>query len=896
MKLQLRYSHQPQQRVNAVCLRGENASTWLKEIGTWQIPVHKLRCFILPQSIRNVAPAALFVVFDNPQLARELTLLEPYTAVIPGFFIPINTVLFPEITKEELSAHQRWPYMVYHPVIGVTGFEDKDVAELSSLFFCGDSSGADWSYANPGIMPKPLFHAISLQQPTVEELLNEIQKNIGHKSLFDIPEKDKPTAAEKIVDTVKHHLFKALQNALNRITTLLTGDNAYGNVSKESWLDKTNRWLQENIDDIEKKRKDEINRLLNMFDDDTDEALQYAIPLDSPYLNRGTPGRSGATLIKNPVNFNLGRLGGGKVVDSWDIGDRYNDLRSKYMAAAQREIDKNDCKKAAYIYAHLLGDYAAAANVLEQGKQYREAAIIWKDHLKNIPAAAECLERGALYNEAIDLYKDMNRTEKIGDLYGLMDDHNNAAVYYEKHITSKLSDNDYIDAARVIDEKLASPGRAKEVLLRGWQHAYQYEQCLKKYFDIAMQTQKEATAVMAQKLFSDGIPPHKKLSFLNVMDGVNQQLNDPSFADAAREIAFDIVHAEAEEGNLPALHQLKKFIPDDKLIAADTSRYVNNNRSMAASKKQGTFFIDKEISWIKAIWHLSQFLAIGIKNETLYLVRGNWYQNLEYYSWERAVGGIANLTFISSPFYSDHVILHASDGVPVTRKTLPKNKYFSSKLIVNCPVWLHKGAAQFIIDEQQQIVKFEMKPGSATLHYYDIEGALKKSVNCTFNDETILSTAWSMFPFLAKRGDYYYSYRDKYLLAVDQSGNGVSYGLDTLIRFVAVSAESMTVRMIVSTNKGCLLFKPEKQKFNLQEDFFATDLTPSAITFINDQFFAITEKLKVAVFEISDNTVTQKGNFVSGNPVVAILPGTISDEFAVLENNGKISFFDVHHL
>lgn len=894
MKVALRYSDHTALPVKAACIRGSNIAGWLKEISRWEIPVDQMDCYLLPQSIRSVEAAGLFVIFKNATGGTKIDFLEPYCCIGEKIFLPVNTMLSPEINSMELKTIFRWPVQVFHPTIGLIGFEKEDAINLADMFFFGDPVQQDWSFAHPGILTRPAFNQINFMQPSAEELMKDIKEEIGQKSLFDIGKEKEGdhSAIEKIFDNIKYGVLKSLFAGAGFIGKILPeeGNINYNNSGKEGLFEKISKWLQQNLEELEKKRKDEISRLLNLFDENTDEALQYAIPLDSPYLNRGSSEPVSSRLSRNPLDFNLGRLGGGRRVDSWDVSDRYSELRAKYLKAAQKEIEQKDFKKAAYVYAHLLGDYNSAANVLEQGKMYREAAALHKDHLKNIPAAAECLERGALYNEAIELYKDLKKDEKIGDLYKILEQPVQAEVYYEKHIDVKISNNDYLDAARVISEKLEVTDRAKETLLEGWKHTYQAEACLKKYFDLVIKTDNETAAEKANTIFSKHTPKHKRLPFLNVLEYVHFKKNDEAFTAAAQEIAYEVAHAETEEGNVPVLHDLKKFFPNDKLIGSDTSRYTSSSRSFSSqSNILKAILLDESIQWVKAAWHRNQFLAVGIKNSYLHMVRGNWYGNLEYYSWTNAIKPGTNFNFINAPYYSNHIIIHSSAGIPITRKNLPKNKYFPDALVVNCPVWLHNGNAQFIINEQQDICKLEIAEGVMTLHHYNVDGELKRSVNCSFENDPPASSSIVSYPYMVNNGGFYYTYKDKHFIAVSGEGIARTCQFDTLIRFFSASHSLSKPCLIISTNKGCVLCRPEGGDLNITHRFFAPKITPSLISFITSNRFVITEKTKAFLFEIAGDTATMIEQFNTQHNIIAALPTSVRSQFALLEENGRMT-------
>lgn len=900
MILQLQHIEQSHQTVSAAFLRGSDVRLWLLEIGRWNISTNELDCYLIPQSVHSTEAAGLFVEFKNVEICRKLDILEPYYCIAQKVFIPINTKLYPEVNSEELNTIFLWEMQVFHPAIGLTGFEKKDQIHLADLFDYGQGLQNDWSFAHPGLPDRLLLMQIMVTQPSSAEIIDAIKESIDAKPLEEIPlKKDSSTTwLGKIFDMLKLVLFSLIYGLLSLLGKIFSGTNSTRryNVSDgdEGLLQKFQRWLQVNMEELQKKRDKEINRLLDMFDENTDEALQYAIPLDSPYLNRGTQTASDS-LFRNPFNFNLSKLGGGTVVDGWDLGSRYTDLRTKYINAAQKQIELKDFKKAAYVYAHLLGDYHNAANVLEQGNFYREAAALYKDHLKNIPAAASCLERGGLYIEAIEIYKDLRQDEKTADLYKKINQSSNADEYYEKAVVSKLNNSDYLDASRVMNEKMDQPERAKITLMDGWNNANQYEPCLRKFFDIVQATEADRTEEIVGNIYSKEAPKYKRASLLNVLEYVNKKHADETVKEKVQNVAFEIIHDEAVDGNIQILQSLKRFVPGDLLIGADANRYVSNSKKMAFDDEPTkSLHLDKNIKWLKAISHRNQFLAVGIKNGSLHMARGNWYGNFEYYSWNTPIENYTRITFIHAPYHTNQIYLHTSGASIINKKDLPKNKYFTESLTISCPIWLQKGAPVVAIGEDRDSYKLETIGDNVTLHEYSVDGPLKRSTVIKFKDKKYNPSFYSTTSPLIYRNGYYYTFNEKQILLFSKKGKGFAFELETGIRLIAAPDPVHDLYLIVSTNKGCYIAKPDKEQLNLNEQVFARDYIPNQIVFIGALRFVLAEKKRAVLFEIdSNNEPAILQMFETHNTIVGVLQGNNRNQFGLLEESGRVSICEI---
>ena len=891
MKIELRYNGITLSTASAAFIRGNEATAWLSEIDRWGLSLDTLECYILPQSIRDNSPAGLFVIFKEPAKAAGLDLQSPYTCIGSRLYIPVDATLWPPTSTDELKSLLAWELQVFHPVSGLVGFGTNDCVHPADLFLYEAPVDADWSFAHPGLAARPGLQAIHVKQPGAEELMEAIKEEIGQKSLDELPLSPgkERSSLEKISDLLKYAILKGIIGSMEGISKLLPeGNGAPGN---EGLLQKLFNRVLQSMDALQKRRNDEIRRLLDLFEKDSSEALQYAIPLNSPYLNRGTEQASN-TLGRRSAEFNLRKLGGGSATDQWDVGNFYGDLRARYLRAAQKETDQRDFKKAAYIYAHLLGDYPSAANVLQQGGMYREAAAIYKDHLKNNLMAAECLEKGRLYHEAIDLYKNLHHDEKIGDLYTLLQEPENAQAYFETHIDKKLLHKDYLDAARVLQEKLHQDDRARQVLLDGWKSVYQPEPCLKKYFELLPATGDDTTEKAVRDIYTAHTPPHKRLDFLNVLEHVNKKKPDARLTDTSLGIAYDIIHQETDSGNTSALHNLKRFLPADKLVGQDAGRYIANKPVKKLSDNAKLFHLDQSVTWITATWHRNQFLVLGLKDGYLQMARGNWRGHFEYYSWENAIKPRSALTFITSPYVSNMVFVHSTSDLPLTRKNLPKSKHFAESLTVYCPVFLHKGSRQLIICAENQVRRLENVDGIMTIRRDSMDGHLQRTSHCLFpNGESIPGTSIDKPLFIEQQGRFY-THTGKHFLVLKENGPSRIFNLDTGIRLFASALLYNSFYLIISTNKGCFLARPSDGELNIVNEPFAPELTPHLITVISDSQFVLAEKTKATLFELTGDHPRVINVYDTPTKIVGVLPTSSRDQFGLVEESGRVVLCD----
>ena len=218
-----------------------------------------------------------------------------------------------------------------------------------------------------------------------------------------------------------------------------------------------------------------------MLQEDPDEGLRYALPLE------GTPRRgsapAGNELTRRNVQFNLQQLPASGPAGIWEVSQqRFESLRDKYRELANRELSLGRHRRAAYIFAHLLGDMHSAAAALRAGAHWREAAILYRDRLNRPQIAAECLEEGQLWTEAIDLYLPLESFEKVGDLYRKIGQDEQADEAFRRAVTRQLIAGDYLEAARLAEQKLNAPHEALQYLTAAWPNSHQAIACLNQKF------------------------------------------------------------------------------------------------------------------------------------------------------------------------------------------------------------------------------------------------------------------------------------------------------------------------------------------------------------------------------------------------------------------------------
>ena len=647
--------------------------TWLAEIEQWGIDLNRLSCFLLPASLKTPTASGLFVLFRFPNDAEKLELMAPYGRIGQKLFLPTDAELFPQTTPAELDRLLNWEVQIFHPSIGLVGLSQKDQLSFADVIRFGSPQPTSWSMAKVGIPPKVRLTHIELEAQDQDTWMESLQQEMRKRPLDEIPP-DPKEEGESLFGSLGRLGLGGLISATDALRDLFQSDETDGKGSSEPGaLDRLSQWAKGKMDDLQARRNQQLNRLLNLFERNIDEALKYAIPLDSPYLNRGTAPPSDRLGRRN-TNFNLGNLGGGGRADYWDIGSFYPNLRRKYQEAARKAIQAGDFRKAAYIYAHLLGDFRSAANVLRQGKYYREAAALYRDHLKDKRAAVRCLEEGGLLLEAIEIYLELKQHEKAGDLYLQLDQAEQAEKQYRICVQIELEKEKYLEACRLLLSKLDAEEEARAILLKGWQSSPQADLCLRKYADLIARDQEENLHEHIEQIFQEQTIGQRRELFLKTLVHINNKHRDEALLETSRQISYEVISEQIHEGKLGMLHSLREFLPGDRLIGSDTSRYKHLFRNRPPSKRPGPdnreyepyLFLElsyPEMSiWTQAISCGEMLFATGLKTGKAIVVRANVEGHMEYNSWDIS-GPISHAKLFSEHPISDHLFFLSSETI-----------------------------------------------------------------------------------------------------------------------------------------------------------------------------------------------------------------------------------------
>ncbi|MCA9075770.1 MAG: tetratricopeptide repeat protein [Planctomycetaceae bacterium] len=619
--IQLRYSHEQQRVECARFVEGSDSTAWLEAMAVWGVSLVDAQLLVVPRSANDLTPLGVLVVLRRRVESRELRVKsteetalsrnpqlstlnpqpspvrsQPYGLVGEKLYVPVEAAFSPPVADKEwadLLSGDMAAY-VWHPVVGLIGFEADDVRRVSDLIEPPTISDDDWSRAEPGVTVNTRLWSVSGPElPSADEVLGTGKGTIGTQAdkmgqLLSGP-------MEKVGQGMRAAVGAAMlpfAMAASKLASMMpkgkaghaasggqTGAQASGGIG-DGWAA---RMLKKTADLLSARNR-QIDKLLDMLHSNPDEGLKFAIPFGGQFggMFRGLA-IPGFSLLSRLVDFSLGGMGGGGPSDIWDIDyDRQQRLINRYRELAEREIRLGRYRRAAYIYATLLNDLPSAAAVLEKGKQYREAAVVYKEKLNRPWDAVRCLENGGMFDEAVKLYEELEEFEKIGDLYVRLEQPDEAEQAYQRAVEKFIAKDDYLAAAKLQEQKLEDVDAALVSLDAGWPRSGQARACLDESFRMLGRLGRHEAAHQRVTSLSRQTLRDDRMSML--VDGLVEAAvgypddNVQTFAADIARVTTSRVLKRRRVHSKPLLDALRRLAPDDRLLDRDCHRYEHANK------------------------------------------------------------------------------------------------------------------------------------------------------------------------------------------------------------------------------------------------------------------------------------------------------------------------------
>jgi len=558
MELTVKPHHKNQHPLRAILIQGETPGIWLAEIQAMKLSLAELRSYGLPGGRANSIWGCIVIPMEG-RMPREIGRNSYCQRVHSLLYIPENSELSPAITDEELTEMLKGRLHVFHPAIGWVELEEP--VDWEALIDPPLSMGKVPIRPEAPVMAPATVHSFHILGLPPEEVLERLDAQL-------FPEKaDVQKGPLSFWEKLLLVLLRVLCWGLLPLFKIRLGPRA------TAWLQRRQKRLSEKTNDLEERNKQEVDKLLDMFRDDPEEALRYAVPLDRDGTSRGKQLSSAFRLVRrwNELTLSGRRGAGGGTVAGMD--DEFERLKRQYQSTAKALLGKGDHRKAAFVYLRLLKDYRLAAQTLEEGGLYAEAASIYLEHSRDKVKAAECYEKGQLIQPAIDLYLELGKDEKAGDLYRSINRREEAGLYYTKVVNGYTENGQYLKASSVVREKMDDQERAQSLLMEGWRTSKDAERCLDNYFS-HIRDERHLEAEI-KRVYTQDTDERQRGVFLEVLKHAYRRGGGAE--QASREIAYEIV-AQLIKDDPAVAAALQSFNERDTNLTKDILKFKHSRK------------------------------------------------------------------------------------------------------------------------------------------------------------------------------------------------------------------------------------------------------------------------------------------------------------------------------
>jgi tetratricopeptide (TPR) repeat protein len=764
-ELKITPSHRFEGPAVAWLVAGSAPQTWFQELGHWDCELDSVVFRPIPRAINDPVPLGALVTLettssDSRSTSRinsgpNLALLSgqralPYRCLADRLFVPVDATVFPDVGESELLSllPSDDADFVWHPNVGLIQIDPDERLRVDDLLLRPVERTAAWDRALPGVVfPSRLISIDADDSLTVEEVFERAATDIGshNDSLDRLP----PTPDEWLSGKLNRWTkplrsgLRKLKDSLKRVSDSQTpsepGKNAPNTAasanSRSSWWASTLavtigaiETLARGLDSITQgfapisrplgkmlsrfpglslidqlTRDREVDRLMQLLKDDPDAGLRFAIPMSSTNRARGHAHPSNQLLARD-LNFHLGGLHGDGPADVWDIpADLQFKLMMQYRELALREIRLGRHRRAAYIYAKLLNDFAAAASALESGHHYREAAVLYRDKLNRPVDGAKCLERAGLLDEAVELYVNVGMFEHAAELYLRLDRKDDADQLLRSYAEQLIANEDYFNASRILHDKLSDVDGALQTLARGWPSSPSALACLNQSFVLMGRHARHNSAleqIAELKTSVTDVETSKLLSIglANVATGYPDSAIRATALDATQVVVARALPRANRTSTTQLLSTIRKLVPQDRLLARDCDRFLRiEQEKLAPGPKlrrtghgisvEGSFsLLLKPVSWRTAKSVDKAVYVAGYSRSSLVLQRLEW-KNTRQHNQRAYWADISDVRkIILEPASGDagDVIIHPI-GSNAERRGIPKGD--GTIVMAGSPKW-----------------------------------------------------------------------------------------------------------------------------------------------------------------------------------------------------------------
>lgn len=407
--------------------------------------------FVLKLSKPHAAHSALSGIIRLRRLADDLLL-------------PVDGELVPPLLNDEAKALVRDRGLIFLPGSRILEYAPKEPLRPGELLQVKNLQRPAWQ-------PLPVAAAIAerleeirveIPLPSPDELLDEGQGDIGSEN----PQPKDSSAPAKMMGKMTFNVGKGLAWLGQKLN--VKGLSQVGAGMMAGALS----WVPRLSESVLGKQEAMLRELLRQFrEGNIEQALKRALPLSAPDY-RGASVAQNANLPIHNLFYSLRNIMGQSGPASvWFGGsdEIYHQLRQEYRKQAEQAVQRGDFRRAAFIFAKLLGDFYSAANVLSCGGFHRDAAIIYLKKLHNSLSAAREYEAAGEFDKALELHRQRGDHLRAAELLRRIGEEDKAIAEYQLAARQLIhSGQGYYQAGELMLNKAGRTDLALSFYEDGW--------------------------------------------------------------------------------------------------------------------------------------------------------------------------------------------------------------------------------------------------------------------------------------------------------------------------------------------------------------------------------------------------------------------------------------------
>jgi tetratricopeptide (TPR) repeat protein len=582
MELKLKINTKNTYPKGGIFIKSASAEVWLHEIQNIGLSLESITVFPVPTMRANELFGCLIVFNQGKSRIADIGKNNFCQLAVNKLFIPENTLITPELTEEEWHSLFSEEYHFLHPEIGLVELKEEvnwtDLPELPLLKEIEITEPSNTVFI-------PQFITSLRVEVDPEKILENIENPPSEEEMiaklpFDLQKlmKGNQKEMDKFLKFLDENPKLALQLAIPLDTLGTSRGGNYGQFSFGS----------ENV------FKSFFSKIGDLFDGQNSRArgheglvsllkglfiLFFIFSVRSCNMNDAHSsirpllvfvilaiivGFIVLMISRNGSSSKKSNSGGSALIDS----GRFTSLQNKYEKLAEGFVENKEYQKAAHIYLKLLKNHQKAAEVLDKGELYTEAAAIYLRYCENNQKAAECYEKGHAYKEAIELFKKLNDEEKVGDLYLILKNRDEADKYFNKVIENYKNNFQYVKASLIYKNKIGDTSQAQEMLLDGWRKNKDSGKCLNNYF--ANISSVEELSLAITKVYNNEVSSINANIFLHLLK--HEFSRNEKVEELTKNIAYEIV-ADRVDKTPDIASELVHFNKNNKSMLKDVMKY-----------------------------------------------------------------------------------------------------------------------------------------------------------------------------------------------------------------------------------------------------------------------------------------------------------------------------------